>query len=172
MVTKLRSVMIQLRDDQIERLDGEATARGASRSKVLRDAVDRAFDTSADSDLSSRYASAYPLVSESGTSQGPSWAELWWCRTPPGGRRPVVVLTRPEAAARLPRLLVAGATDTARGLPSEVTLGPDDGLDAEIVIDLDQPESVDRTRLESYIATLSAHRWQQIAAALRQAVNG
>ncbi len=172
MVTKLRSVMIQLRDDQIDLLDGEATARGASRSRVLRDAVDRAFDTAADSDLTSRYASAYPLVSASGTAREPSWAELWWCRTAPDGRRPVVVLTRPEAAARLPRLLVAAATETARGLPSEVRLGPDDGLGTEVVIDLDQPETVDRTRLETYIATLSAHRWQQIAEALRQAVNG
>ena len=162
--------MIQLRDDQITRLDQQAAASGASRSKALRDAVDACFDAGADPDIAGRYALVYPQNTEAAGHAGPTWAELWWCESvgsPPG---PVLILSRPEAARHLPRLLVARTAPTARGLPSEVALGAADGVEP-CVVSVDLPESVDRAMLTRRIGVLSAHRWHQVAEALRGALN-
>jgi len=101
----------------------------------------------------------------------PAWAELWWTELEPSGRRPALVLTRPEAVDRLPRLLVAPATTTIRGLPSEVALGVEDGLPQPCVLNLDTPELVSREWLVDYIAMLSAARWHEVCAALARSVN-
>lgn len=86
-------------------------------------------------------------------------------------RRPVLVLTRPEAVHRLPRILVAPATTRVRGLPSEVDLDQTDGLPRACVLNLDTPELVPRAALTDYIATLGPHRWGEVCAALERAVN-
>lgn len=56
----LRSVMLQLRDDQIERLDAKATRAGVSKSKLVRDAVDSSLDRAVRPDVADLYAAAYP----------------------------------------------------------------------------------------------------------------
>ncbi len=101
----------------------------------------------------------------------PNWAELWWCELADAGRRPVLVLTRPEAVERLPRLLVVPATTRIRGLPSEVPLDETDGLPTSCVLNLDAPELVHRSNLVDYIAVLGAHRWRDVCAALERAIN-
>jgi mRNA interferase MazF len=102
----------------------------------------------------------------------PGWAELWWTEFEgSAGRRPALVLTRPEAAAVLPRLLVAPATTVVRGLPSEVGLGPEDGVPKECVLNLDTPELVSRHHLVKYISTINALRWNDVCEALAAAVN-
>jgi mRNA interferase MazF len=103
--------------------------------------------------------------------QRPKWAELWWCDFGEAGRRPVLVLTRPEAADRLPRLLVAPATTHVRDLPSEVHLDRDDGLPKPCVLNLDTPELVDRRALTDFISALSAQRWHEVCNALAGAIN-
>jgi mRNA interferase MazF len=87
------------------------------------------------------------------------------------GRRPALVLTRPEAVMRLPRILVAPATTNIRGLPSEVLLGVEDGLEKRCVLSLDTPELVSRFSLVDFIATLSAQKWLEVCRALEIAVN-
>ena len=47
---------------------------------------------------------------------------------PPDKERPVVILTRGSAIRYLSRVTVAPITSTVRGVPSEVPLGPDDGM--------------------------------------------
>ncbi len=103
--------------------------------------------------------------------QLPGWAELWWTDFEDAGRRPALVLTRPEAARLLPRLLVAPATTNVRGLPSEVALDVTDGVDRNCVLNLDTPELVDRFALVEYIATLSVTRWDEVCTALARAIN-
>lgn len=56
----LRSVMVQLRDDQIERLDAEAARSGKSRAQIVREVVDRSLAPAFDEVLAARYAAAYP----------------------------------------------------------------------------------------------------------------
>jgi mRNA interferase MazF len=104
-------------------------------------------------------------------SSVPNWLELWWTDFDVAGRRPALVLTRPEAIRRLPRLLVAPASTTIRNLPTEVRLGAADGLPKECVLMLDSPELVSRFALVEYISTLSLLKWPQVCAALEIAVN-
>jgi mRNA interferase MazF len=101
----------------------------------------------------------------------PEWSQIWWTEFEGLGRRPALVLTRPEAVMRLPRILVAPATTNIRGLPSEVFLGLEDGLEKRCVLNLDTPELVSRFALVDFIATLSAQKWLEVCRALEIAVN-
>jgi len=56
----LRSVVLQLREDQIAQLDADAARVGASRSKLVRDALDALLTPVADPDVVEQYRLAYP----------------------------------------------------------------------------------------------------------------
>ena len=101
----------------------------------------------------------------------PGWAELWWVDLDGASRRPALVLNRPEAVARLPRILVAPASTRVRGLVSEVHLDVDDGVPKPCVLQLDTPELVDPRRCTEHISTLSATRWHEVCAAMSAAIN-
>lgn len=100
----------------------------------------------------------------------PGWAELWLVDGG-GVRRPALVLTRPEAADRVDRLLVALATTNVRHLPSEVSVGPDEGVDVECVLCLDGPELLSRSRFVSFVGMFPIHRWPEVCAAMASAIN-
>ena len=100
----------------------------------------------------------------------PGWAELWIVDGG-GAHRPALVLTRPVAADRLERLLVALATTTVRGLVSEVALGPAEGVDRECVLNFDTPELLSRTRFVRYIGDFPTARWPEVCDALAAAIN-
>ena len=102
---------------------------------------------------------------------GLNWGDLYWAEVPQAGRRPVAVLTRPEAIDRLPVVLVAPATTTRRGLATEVELGPEDGAPRPCVLNLDTPELLSKAMLIEHISTLSNQRMSQICQALARAVN-
>lgn len=101
----------------------------------------------------------------------PRWAEVWWIEFDRAGRRPALVLNRPEAVDRLERLLVAPASTVERRLVSEVRLDEDDGMPRSCVLQLDTPELVHRRRFVEYVTTLSAGRWNEVCHALAAAVN-
>ena len=100
----------------------------------------------------------------------PQWADLWVVEAG-GARRPALVLTRPEAVDRLDRILVALATTHIRGLPSEVRLGPDEGVDTDCVLNLDSPELLSRARFADFIGPFPIDRWPEVCAALALAIN-
>lgn len=104
-------------------------------------------------------------------SGAPGWAELWWTDFETAGRRPALVLTRPEAVTRLPRILVAPATTNIRGLPSEVMLDEHDGMTRQCVLNLDTPELVPRFAFIEFIAVLRPIRWPEICVGLETAVH-
>ena len=56
----LKSVMVQLSDHQIARLDVEAARMGVSRSSVVRSAVDDSLRPRFDQAVADQYAQAYP----------------------------------------------------------------------------------------------------------------
>jgi mRNA interferase MazF len=101
----------------------------------------------------------------------PGWNEIWWTDLEQGGRRPALVLTRPEAIGRLPRILVAPASTTIRNLPTEVPLGVADGLPKDCVLMLDSPELVSRFALVEFITALPFSKWPEVCGALETAVN-
>jgi len=86
--------------------------------------------------------------------------------TSPDKRRPVLVLTREEAIGLLHQVMVAPITSAIRGAPAEVVVGPEAGLKRPSAINLDYVQSVDKTRLERYVGTLSSDRMREVCHAL------
>lgn len=102
----------------------------------------------------------------------PRRGELWWCELPEIGRRPVVVLSRDAAIARLRRAVIAPCTTTIRGLASEVVLEPsDDPIPRRSAVNLDSLESVSVSVLVERLGTLSADRMRAVCLALEVAVD-
>ncbi|MHB1488709.1 MAG: type II toxin-antitoxin system PemK/MazF family toxin [Acidimicrobiales bacterium] len=79
--------------------------------------------------------------------------ELWWGEAPDEKGRPYLVVSRDAANAVMQRVLVAPVTRRARGLPSEVGLGADEGLPVDSVASFDNlrpfPQSLLVRRLGS-----------------------
>lgn len=64
--------------------------------------------------------------------------EIYWADLgPPSGRRPVCVLTRNAAIEVVAAVTCAPITRTARGIRSEVELGPEHGLPEACVVSCD-----------------------------------
>ena len=65
-------------------------------------------------------------------------AEVWWVELPPPvGRRPVLILTRPEAVNSRNQVVVAQVTRTVHGVACEVPLTPADGMPLACVVNCD-----------------------------------
>jgi mRNA interferase MazF len=85
--------------------------------------------------------------------------------------RPGVVMTRNAIASRLRSVLVAPITSTVRGLPSEVPLGPEQGLPKVCVASLDNLSLVDVDVLGDVITQLDAATMAAMCAALAVAID-
>lgn len=92
--------------------------------------------------------------------------EVWWYELPDVGRRPGCVLTRQAAIPVLNAVLVAPATRTMRGIPSEVHMGPEDGMPADCVLSFDNLVTVPKVLLTGRICTLGDERLAELCAAL------
>ena len=102
----------------------------------------------------------------------PVRGEVWWCEFAEIGRRPVVILSRDAAIARLRRVVVAPCTTTIRGLPSEVVLEPgEDPIPRPCAVNLDSVESVSVAVLVDRLGRLADDRMRQVCAALSVAVD-
>lgn len=91
---------------------------------------------------------------------------MWWLELPDEGRRPVCVLTRDAAIGVLRNVLVAPLTRTIRAIPTEVRLGPDDGLVTACAVSLDNVRTVPRALLTERLTTLSGMRMFDVCRAL------
>lgn len=85
---------------------------------------------------------------------------------PPDKQRPVLVLTRTSALRYLARVTVAPVTSTVRGVPSEVALGPDDGMRVPCAVNLHNVVTVPRAGLGRRVAQLGEQRMREVCAAL------
>ena len=82
--------------------------------------------------------------------------EIWQFAFPrPDKRRPVLVLTRQDMIGRLGTVTVAPLTTTVRGVPSEVSVGPEAGLKEPSVVNLHHVVTVPQEGLRSYVGTVS-----------------
>jgi len=95
--------------------------------------------------------------------------EVWWVEHPDAGRRPACVLTRPAAIPVLNSVLVAPATRTVRGIPTEVALGRADGMPDECALSFDNLTAVPKALLTARITALPEARLGELCAALRSA---
>lgn len=88
----------------------------------------------------------------------------------PDKTRPVLVLTRDTAIPYLSRVTVAPVTSSMRGVPTEVALGPEDGLKQACAINLHNVVTVRKEVVGRRICQLSELRMQEVCAALRFAL--
>jgi mRNA interferase MazF len=84
----------------------------------------------------------------------------------PDKRRPVLVISRQDVIPLLHTVMVAPVTSTRRGAPSEVPIGTDQGLKHESAVNLDHVQTVERSRLISFVGTLTPHHMRQVCRAL------
>ena len=93
--------------------------------------------------------------------------EIWWAELePPAGRRPVLLLSRNEAYSVRSLVIVAPITTRIRHIPSEVTLGVDDGLPQNCVANLDTITTIPKDCLSSRLAVLTTKKLIEIEAAI------
>ena len=90
----------------------------------------------------------------------------WYAFARPDKQRPVLVLTRDSVLEYLGEATVAPITRTVRGIPSEVPLGPDDGMPEPCAVNLDHVQTVAGGRLGALVTTLSTQRMAEIREAL------
>ncbi len=100
----------------------------------------------------------------------PRRGEIWWGEVEGVGRRPYLVLTRSAAIPVLAAIVCAPLTRTRRGAPSEVAVGPDDGVPHESVVNFDDLRVVPRSHLVDRLTVLSPLRMVEACWALRRAV--
>jgi mRNA interferase MazF len=78
----------------------------------------------------------------------------------------VLVLTRDSAISYLGRVTVAPITSTIRGVPSEVPLGPDDGMRQPCAVNLHNVVTVSKEHLGRRLAQLDEGRMREVCDAL------
>lgn len=79
--------------------------------------------------------------------------------------RPVVVLTREAARAAMTKVTVAPITSAAKGISSEVPVGPDNGLEQQSVISLDNVVTIPGSLLGRTVGFLTSHQETLLARA-------
>ena len=93
--------------------------------------------------------------------------EIWlYTFDSPDKRRPVLVLSRQKAISLLRTVLVAPVTSSVHGAPSEVQVGFEEGLKHDSVVNLDQIQTVDQTRLHHFVGTVRSEKMAAVCRAL------
>jgi mRNA interferase MazF len=92
--------------------------------------------------------------------------EVWWYEHPRAGRRPFLILTRDEAIPVLNQVLAVPATRTVRDIPTEVVIGPRDGMPASCCLTLDNLTVIRPALCVERITRLSHGRMREVCSAL------
>jgi mRNA interferase MazF len=92
--------------------------------------------------------------------------ELWWVEDPDAGRRPHLVLTRQRAIPVLNAYIAVPATRTVRDIPTELRIGPDDGMPEDCVLSFDNVATVPREYFATRITRLGADRMAEVCSVL------
>ena len=87
----------------------------------------------------------------------PRQGDVFWMETE-AKRRPVLVVTRSQAVPVLHWVVVAPVTRTIRNIPTELKLGPEDGLREECVAAFDALQPVRRAHLTERIGSIGPRR--------------
>jgi mRNA interferase MazF len=90
--------------------------------------------------------------------------QVWWAKV--DKRRPVLLLSRPEAYAVRRQVLAAEITTVIRQNPATVELSTRDGLRERCIVNCDNLVTVNQDQLVEYVTTLSDGRLAEV----RQAV--
>ena len=101
----------------------------------------------------------------------PRRGEIWWGEIEDVGRRPFLVMTRAAAIPVLHSVLAAPLTRTVRNIPSELRLGPDDGMPTECAASFDNLRVVAKAYLVQRQCTLEPSRMAEACQAIRAAMD-
>ena len=102
---------------------------------------------------------------------GPRRGEVWWGEMEDVGRRPFLVMTRTAAIPVLNNVLAAPVTRTIRNIPTELLLGPDDGMPTECAASFDNLRVVPKSYLVDRLCALDPTRLIDACRAVRAAVD-
>jgi mRNA interferase MazF len=83
--------------------------------------------------------------------------------------RPALLLTRELVRPYMARVTIAPITSTARGLSTEVAVGPANGLDVPCIVSCDNIVTVPKTDLGRQIGVLLPDQEDALTAAIRAA---
>ena len=100
----------------------------------------------------------------------PERGDVWFADVPGDKRRPVVVLTRSSVLPRLTTILVAPVTSRVRGIPTELPLGPAQGLPRQCVANFDNVLPMSKDMLVERVGRLGASDLGRMCAAARFAI--
>jgi mRNA interferase MazF len=101
----------------------------------------------------------------------PRRGEVWWGEIEDVGRRPFLVMTRTAAIPVLHSVIAAPVTRTIRNIPTELLLGPDDGMPTECAASFDNLRVVPKSHLVDRLCSLNPTRLIEACRALRAAVD-
>jgi mRNA interferase MazF len=97
----------------------------------------------------------------------PAQGEVWWAEAE-DKRRPVLIVTRNEAVPVLTWLVVAPVTRTVRDIPTEVVLGPQEGLPEPCAAAFDNLQPIRRPFLPQRVGRRDPSRrgdlWRALSA--------
>ncbi|HXV04410.1 MAG TPA: type II toxin-antitoxin system PemK/MazF family toxin [Solirubrobacterales bacterium] len=102
---------------------------------------------------------------------GPVRGGIFWLTMEQEGEHPVCVLTRNEAIPILDNIVVATISTHIWGIPTEVRLGPGDGMLYECAVSLDNLRTVPKSLLTEEITVLTPERIHEVCAALATATS-
>jgi mRNA interferase MazF len=88
----------------------------------------------------------------------------------PDKRRPVLVLSRQDVIDVLHTVTVAPVMSTIYGVPSEVVVGPDEGLKHASAVNLDHLQTIPKRDLERCVGKLGAAKMIEVCGALAVAM--
>ena len=101
----------------------------------------------------------------------PRRGEVWSGEITDVGRRPFLVMTRSAAIPVLQNVLAAPLTRTIRSIPTELPLGPADGMPVECAGSFDNLRVVPKALLVERVCTLEPVRLLDACRALRATVD-
>lgn len=90
--------------------------------------------------------------------------ELWWGEAPDAKGRPFLVVSRDAANAVMERVLVAPVTTRIRSVPSELPLGPAEGLPRPSVASFDNIRPFPKSMLVRRLGSLAPQQRHLICA--------
>ncbi len=95
----------------------------------------------------------------------PRQGEIWWAEAEEK-RRPVLVVTRDQAIPVLTWIVVAPVTRTVRSIPTEVPLGPEQGMQGASAASFDNLQPIRRSFLTNRVGELGPAGGRQMCQAL------
>jgi mRNA interferase MazF len=100
-------------------------------------------------------------------AEGMTRGQIWLLDRPrPDKRRPVLILSRPSLIRALHTVTVVAITSTSRGAPTEVQLGPEEGLKGPSCANLCNLFTIAQSDLAVFVGSLTSAKMRDVCRAL------